>query len=96
MNKSTFAGFAAAWFGGMESLTITPGSTAGNEEFVAMEWVMEFVSKEDNATFHIQKGVTTKLKGVSLVWYTKEGGDVGYEGWKVVKVKDYSSVVRGE
>jgi hypothetical protein len=96
INKTTFAGFAAAWFGGMESLTITSGLTAGNEKSVAMEGVMEFVSKEDNATFHIQKSVTTKLKDVSLVWYAKEGGDVGYEGWKVVKVKNYSSAARGE
>jgi hypothetical protein len=39
----------------MENLTITPGPVTGTEDFAAMEWAMEFVSKVDNHTFIVQK-----------------------------------------
>ena len=76
----------------MESMSITSVSVSCSEDFVAWEWVLDFVSKEDNPAFGVVKGKSTVLNGVSFVWWKNEGKeDEGYKGWKVVRAKDYSS-----
>jgi hypothetical protein len=96
MNYTTFTGFVTQFYGGAESMKIESKAVSGTRDFVAWEWYMEFIPKEDNQAFGLSKGKMAKLNGVSLVWWKNEGGNGGYKGWRVVKCKDFSSRAPGQ
>jgi hypothetical protein len=83
------------YYGKMDNITGTTEGVTGTDDFVAWEWAWEFVSKENNTTFSVKMGEKGVRKGVSLIWWKNEGGGGGYNGWKVVKMRDYSESVVG-
>ena len=90
MNKEVFAGFVTNFFSGFSSIDIKSKGVAGNRDFVAWDWYMEMVPKDDVPAFGLKKDELKRLNGISLVWWKNEGDAGGYEGWKVVKAKDFS------
>ncbi len=91
MNKQAFEGFTANFFGVLSSIDVQSKGVAGTKDFVAWEWYLGLTPKEDVPAFGMKKGELTRLNGTSLMWWKKEAGAGGYEGWKIAKVKDYSS-----
>jgi hypothetical protein len=69
---------------------ITTVSVSGNREFIAWEWEMEFVRK-NNSSFEemnregVEEGGWEKMRGVSLSWWDEEG--------RIVRERDYARFV---
>jgi hypothetical protein len=91
VNKAGIHEVMTKYYEGVDMISAKTVAVTGTEEFVAYEWVSEFVTRNNQAALRVKGGERTTLKGVSLIWWRNEGGSAGYPGWKVVKWRDYTS-----